>query len=442
MIYLDYAADTPTDGEVLDVFLRTEREFFANPNSSHALGRLSAEKLRTETDGIRSFFHGADDYEFIPVATASEANNLAIKGIAESYKEVGRHIISTRLEHPSVGGALTYLQGKGYEVELAEVGRDGRVDVGHLKSLMRKDTILVSVCAVDSELGAIQPTEEIAEIVSNYPLCRFHVDAAQAVGKLIMPNISDKSAEFPFKDVSNEFAEFQIKGVSGDKSAEFPFKDISNKASEFQIKGVFDDKSAEFSLESISNEAAKFSLQGVSCLSFTAHKFYGPKGAAFLVRHKKTVLTPLIHGGSGGSLYRGGTPALALIASANRALNLACADAKTRYKSVLFLNNFLRKELSEIKRIRINSPADASPYILNIGIDGMKGEDVKDALSERGICVSVKSACSVKNMPSKAVYAVTGDKKRALSSFRISLSHLTTTDEIGEFLRALAAICG
>jgi cysteine desulfurase len=381
MIYLDYAADTPTDEAVLEVFLKTQREFFANPNSSHALGVKAAKKLEAETDGIKSFFCGADDYEFIPVATASEANNLAIKGIAESYKENGRHIISTYLEHPSVSGALTYLQGKGYEVEFADVGRDGRADVGHLKSLMRRDTVLVSVCAVDSELGAIQPTGEIAEVVSNYPSCRFHTDATQAVGKLLRTNAFE-------------------------------------------------------------GECVKIPLKGISCLSFAAHKFYGLKGAAFLVRHKKTVLTPLVHGGSGVSLYRGGTDSPSFAASARKALELACADAKTRYESVLFLNNFLRKELSEIKRIRINSPADASPYILNIGIDGLKGEDAKDALCERGIFVSVKSACSVKNMPSKAVYAVTGDKKRALSSFRISLSHLTTAAEIEEFMRAVAEICG
>jgi cysteine desulfurase len=380
MIYLDYAADTPTDGEVLEVFLRTQREFFANPNSSHALGLAAAEKLEAEIEGIKGFFSGADDYEFIPVATASEANNLAIKGIAESYKENGRHIISTSLEHPSVSGALTYLQGKGCEVELAEVGRDGKIDVGHLKSLMRKDTVLVSICAVDGELGAIQPTEEIAEVVSKYPLCRFHTDATQAVGKFL-----------------GNFSEREIIG---------------------------------------------FPLYGVSCMSFAAHKFYGLKGAAFLVRHKKTILTPLVHGGSGGSLYRGGTNSPALVASTNKALSLAYADADRRYASVLFLNNFLRKKLSEIKRVRINSPADASPYILNIGIDGMNGEDAKDALSKREICVSVKSACSVRNMPSKAVYAVTGDKKRALSSFRISLSHLTTVGEIEEFIRAIAEICG
>jgi cysteine desulfurase len=251
---------------------------------------------------------------------------------------------------------------------------------------------LVSVCAVDSELGVIQPTEEIADVVSSYPSCRFHTDAAQAVGKLL-----------------------KVAGVTHARG-EKPRADPENGA------------------------VAKFSLNGVSCLSFAAHKFYGLTGAAFLVRHKKTVLTPLVHGGSGGALYRGGTPSLPFAASARCAVELAYADAEARYAKVLYLNNFLREELVKIKKIRVNSPVDASPYILNISVDGMKGEDAKDALSEREICVSVKSACSVKNMPSKAVYAVTGDKKRALSSFRISLSHLTEKAEAEEFLAAIASI--
>ncbi|MDR2091616.1 MAG: aminotransferase class V-fold PLP-dependent enzyme [Clostridiales bacterium] len=426
MIYLDYAADTPADEAVLKVFLETQREFFANPNSSHALGAAAAERLKTEIEKIKSFFEGAEDYEFIPTATASEANNLALRGIAESYKENGKHIISTYLEHPSVGGALTYLQGRGYEVELVQVKKDGKIDLEHLESLMRKDTVLVSVCAVDSELGTVQPIGEIAKIVSKYPLCRFHTDAAQAVGRLSeYKDLTHKDKDGD-KDYGNGKFHTDAAQAVGRLSE---YKDLTHKDKDGD-KGGGKDKDV------------KFSLQGISCLSFAAHKFYGLNGAAFLVRHKKTVLTPLIHGGSNASLYRGGTPSLPLAASAREAIERAYSEAETRYRSVLFLNVFLRDELSKIKRIKINSPKDASPYILNISVDGIKGEDTKDALGKRGICVSVKSACSVKNVPSKAVYAVTGDKKRAASSFRVSLSHLTARSEAEEFIRAVREICG
>ncbi|MDR1906036.1 MAG: aminotransferase class V-fold PLP-dependent enzyme [Clostridiales bacterium] len=366
MIYLDYAADTPADERVIEEFCLCQREFYANPNSTHPSGTVAAKKLFDSIERIKNFFESANEYEFIPVASASEANNLAIKGIAESYRENGRHIISTYLEHASVGGALTYLQNKGYEVELADIKRDGKIDTESLRALMRKDTILVSVCAADSELGTLQPIREIIKIVSEYPSCRVHTDAAQAVGKI---------------------------------------------------------------------PAAFFC--GADCFSFAAHKFYGLNGAAFLARRKGVILSPLIHGGGSVSLYRSGTPPLALIASAAKAVELAYENLRERFEYVSKLNAYVRNCLIGIRGIKINSPADASPYILNISVEGKKGEQTKDFLGEHGICVSVKSACSVKNTPSKAVLVVTGERKRALSSIRISLSHLTDKKEADELIDTL-----
>ena len=121
--------------------------------------------------------------EIIYTSGASEANNLALKGIAHASRHIGKHIISTQLEHSSVGASLSALQQQGYEIDLLDIGRDGRVDLDQLRELMRDDTILVAVCAVDSELGTIQPIREIAGIVKPYPGCRLHVDATQAVGK-------------------------------------------------------------------------------------------------------------------------------------------------------------------------------------------------------------------------------------------------------------------
>ncbi|MDR3262847.1 MAG: aminotransferase class V-fold PLP-dependent enzyme [Clostridiales bacterium] len=365
MIYLDYAADTPVDAEVAEIFDRIRGEYFANPNSAHPAGKAAGDKLREYISGLQKLFGvESGEYEFIPVSSASEANNLAIKGIAEAYRENGRHIVSTCLEHSSVGGALTYLQSKGYEVELADIKRDGTVDLEHLKSLMRKDTVLVSVGYVDSEVGAIQPIKEIASIISAYPSCRLHTDATQAVGKIPV------------------------------------------------------------------------TLSGVACMSFAGHKIYGINGAACLIRHKGTVLTPLIHGGNSLSVYRSGTPSTALTASLYKAAEIMYANAEARLPYVGGLNKLLRERLSAMPGVFINSPSGASPYILNVGAEGIKGTAMRDKLGELGICVSVKSACSTPNTPSKAVYAVTGDKKKALSSIRISLSHLTTINEAEEFAAA------
>ena len=100
--------------------------------------------------------------EIIYTSGATEANNLALKGTARAARHVGRHIISTPLEHSSVGATLTALQQQGYEIDLLNIGRDGRIDLEQLEELLRKDTVLVSICGVDSELGTVQPVREIA----------------------------------------------------------------------------------------------------------------------------------------------------------------------------------------------------------------------------------------------------------------------------------------
>ena len=115
-------------------------------------------------------------------------------------------------------------------------------------------------------------------------------------------------------------------------------------------------------------------------------------------------------------------------------------EQQERYDYVKTLNDLVRAELMKMPKIRINSPADAVPHILNISVDCIKGEEMRKLLDERGICVSVKSACSVPNTPSRPVFAVSHDRKNALSSWRLSLSHLTTKYELEVFLEALEHI--
>lgn len=362
MIYLDYAANTPPCKEVLEVYIDKQIKYIANPNSTHPLGQEALVQLTEEIDKIRLFFDKKSEYEVIMTSGASEANNLAIKGIAESYKENGKHIISTFLEHPSIGGALTYLQQKGYEVDLVNINKDGKIDLAHLKELLRKDTILVAVSFVDSELGTIQPLNEIVDIIKAYPNCHLHCDATQGVGKL------------------------------------------------------------------------HFNINGITSISFTPHKFYGLNGSGVLLRDKRTILSPLIHGGNSLSIYRSGTPDLANAAATQKALELSYLSMLTNFEYVAKLNNLIREKLKAYKDVVFNSPQDASPYILNLSVKGIKATEFKAALEIYGICISIKSACSVANTPSKAVMAVCNDRKTALSSWRISLSHLTTYGEIEEFL--------
>ena len=256
------------------------------------------------------------------------------------------------------------MQQQGYEIDLLDIGRDGRVDLDQLRELMRDDTILVAVCAVDSELGTIQPIREIAGIVKPYPGCRLHVDATQAVGK------------------------------------------------------------------------TDLWLDGVDTMSFTAHKFYGPNGIGALYKRRGLVIEPQISGGASTTIYRSGTPTLGLAVSLDAALTKALAGQDARNAHVQRLHDRLLAGLQQYSLVRVNSPAHAVPHIVNVSVTGVKGTRFQQALSEQGVCVSVKSACSSDGLPSKAVFAVSRDRRNALSSWRISISHLTTDAEIDGFLQA------
>ena len=133
--------------------------------------------------------------------------------------------------------------------------------------------------------------------------------------------------------------------------------------------------------------------------------------------------------------YRSGTPALALAVSIEKALQLTLTQQEERIRCVRQLNEYLKTALLHYPSVRINSPEGAVPHILNLSVQGLKGTVFQRVLSERGVCVSVKSACSAEGTPSKAVFAVSGDRKNALSSWRVSLSHLTTREELDEFLQ-------
>lgn len=361
MIYLDYAANTPVRGEVLAVFEKTSREYIANPNSSHRLGELA--KIRLDECTRRTLETlGVPEHEIVYTSGASESNNLAFKGVADKYKNRGKHIITTYLEHSSVNGAAAYLQNAGFEVEYVDITQEGIVDLNQLKELLRSDTILVSLCYVDSEIGLHQPIEQIGAILSAYPNCIFHVDATQAVGKIPV------------------------------------------------------------------------SLENVDLFTFSPHKFYGLNGCGALVKKPGVMLEPMLHGGISTTPYRSGTPALSLVAALDEALFLAVPDIEKNYVYVETLNETLRRELKQFENVRINSTANSTPFILNVSLLGMKVPALLQKLETYDIYLSSKSACCAPNTISRPVYALTKDKKAALSTLRISLSHLTTADEIDLFL--------
>ena len=184
MIYLDYSATTPVLPEILDSYIKTTNEYIANANSIHNLGAKSKELMLKATKQIASCL-GCNFNEIIYTSGASEANTTAIKGVAFKYKTRGKHIITTKLEHKSVLEVMDFLESLGYEISYCKVNKDGLIDLKDLESLIRDDTILVSVCAVNSEVGYLEPLKAIKQIINKKnPRTIFHSDMTQALGKI------------------------------------------------------------------------------------------------------------------------------------------------------------------------------------------------------------------------------------------------------------------
>ena len=205
MIYLDYAANTPVDKDVLKTYVDATLKYFGNPNSSHKAGIDAKNKIDEASRVIAKYFDIKEE-SVIYTSGSSEANNLVIKGVMEANKDKGKHIIISSLEHSSIIAPVNYLTNHGYEVTVLNVLEDGRVDINELKDAIRDDTVLVSICYVDSELGTIQPIKEIGELLSHYPNILFHTDATQAIGKI---NVDFKNVDFV------TFAPHKFFGING-----------------------------------------------------------------------------------------------------------------------------------------------------------------------------------------------------------------------------------
>lgn len=181
-------------------------------------------------------------------------------------------------------------------------------------------------------------------------------------------------------------------------------------------------------------------LDNVDLMSFSAHKIYGLKGIGCLIKKEKISLEPLIHGGKSTTIYRSGTPAVGLICSIAKALRLSLLELDEKYKHVENLNCYLKEHLKKYDYVRINSNNKSIPFILNISVLGIKPETLLHALEEDDIYISTQSACSSNTTMSKAVFSLTHDEKLAKSSVRISISYLTTKDDIDNLLASFDKI--
>ena len=182
MIYLDYSATTPVNEEVLNSYIETTKKIIGNPNSLHKLGIEAKSLIDAATRQIANILKVKPN-EIIYTSGASEANNTAIKGICLKYQNRGKHIITTHLEHSSIVEPLNYLKKQGFEVEYVNLDENGIVDLEDLKKKIRKDTILVTIASINSEVGIVQPIKKIAALLRKYPKIYFHSDITQSLGK-------------------------------------------------------------------------------------------------------------------------------------------------------------------------------------------------------------------------------------------------------------------
>ena len=361
MIYLDYSATTPIGFEVLDTYNKTSKDFFGNPNSLHELGVKSKNLMNSATKQIAEILN-INEREITYTSGATMSNNLAILGAAMHNHKKGHHIIVSKLEHPSIYAICDHLESLGFEISYVNNDEEGLIDFEDLKRLIREDTILVSICAVNSELGIRQPLKMIRQIIKKEnPNTIFHSDMTQAIGKV------------------------------------------------------------------------SISMHDVDLATFAAHKIYGPKGIGVLYKSNNVAISPVLFGSGHTNMLNPGTPAVPLIVALSKAVRLATTDIEKRERFIERLNLKIVDALKKYNGVMINKTKYSIPHILNISLRNIKAETFLHALEEIEVYVSSNTACSSATL-SSSVMAVYNDKVRASSTLRISLSHLTTTDEVNKFI--------
>ncbi|MFH1453357.1 MAG: cysteine desulfurase NifS [Armatimonadota bacterium] len=188
-IYLDHASTTPVHPEVVKAMLPYFGEKYGNPSTLYALGREARTAIEEAREQIANILGASKPTEIIFTSGGTESDNLAIKGICEAYKDKGRHIITSSVEHSAVIHTFEYMEKQGYEVTYLPVDKYGIVDINALKESIRPDTIFVSIMTANNEVGTIQPVKEISNILKEKNII-FHTDAVQAIGSLPV-NVQD-----------------------------------------------------------------------------------------------------------------------------------------------------------------------------------------------------------------------------------------------------------
>lgn len=370
-VYLDNNATTKMDNEVFEAMIPYLTEYYGNASSLHLFGKETNKAMNESRETIAKYL-GAEPDEIIFTASGSESDNLAIRGIARAYKNRGKHIIASPIEHPAIKNTLKDLEDEGYEVTILHVDKNGMLDVEELKNAIKDETILITVMHANNEVGTFQPIEEIGKIAKENKII-FHVDAVQTMGKV----------------------------------------DIKPKE------------------------------MGIDLLSFSAHKFYGPKGVAALYWRNGVRFGKVLTGGGQEGKRRPGTSNVPGMVGMAKALEIAYRDMAEEFKKEEELRDYFESEvLKRIPEVVINAKeAKRLPGTSSITFKYLEGESILLSLSYKGIAVSSGSACSSDDLQASHVLLAMGiEPEFAHGTIRFGLGKYNTKEEIDYTLDVLVEV--
>ncbi len=376
-VYLDNSATTKVAAEALEAMLPYFTEEIGNAQSVHSFGRRAKSAVETARRQLAALI-GATPPEIVFLSGGTEADNLAIRGIAAAHKVHGRHIITTAIEHPAVLAAGEALASEGFRLTVLPVSASGQVKVDDLRAALTDDTILVSVMQANNETGTVQPLAQIAQVIQEARAhgathLYFHTDAVQAVGKI---------------PIAVEQLGVDLLSVSAHKL--------------HGPKGV----------------GALYVRKGVRL----AKLFYGG--------HHERDKRPGTEN----------VPGIVGLGRAAELARIELTNGLTRVRQLR--DEFEREVLARLPETKINGDLkNRLPTISNLRFEGLDGESLLIALDLKGIAVSTGSACSSGSLePSHVLTALGLTRAQVRSSLRFSLSYLTTREEIAYTIAALEEI--
>lgn len=404
MIYLDYNATTPLCGPARAAMLPYLDRDFGNASSIHSAGREARAAIDDARDKLASML-GVQPHELIFTGSGTESNNLAVIGLARSHRARGRHLICSSVEHHAVLNAFEHLQrNEGFDVTFLRVDSAGRVDPDELMRSLRADTALVSIMSANNETGVLQPMGDIAEICRARDVL-LHSDMVQAFGKT--SSFIASAAE-----------------ESGGAASRLAHR---NPSSSFQ-----------------STKDDRMPLALLDAASFSAHKFYGPKGAGLLYLRAGVPIEPIQYGGAHENQRRPGTENVAAIAGTAAAAEWVAADLAIEQRREVELRDALWNSIKRIFPPAHQNGAEAPRLAntLNVSFPGLDSETLLMALDLEGVCASSGSACMVGSVVASHVLRAMGvTAAKARSAVRFSLGKQTTAAEIVSAIDSVARVC-